>query len=233
MKLAIITGGTKGIGKALVYKFASQGFAIATCARGRQDLEALQTEIKAQYNVPVYFQAIDLAEKEQVKAFGAYIQNLHLPAQVLINNAGIYSTGALLTEDAQNFETMWRVNVESIYHLTREIAPLMVARRQGHIFNICSIASNTAFINNGSYCTTKFALYGMTKVLRQELKSEGVKVTAVLPGATYTDSWSGSDINPERLIAPEDVAEAIYATYLLSPQAVVEEITIRPQLGDL
>lgn len=233
MKLAIITGGTKGIGKAIVYKFASEGYAIATCARQERDLQALQTEITSLYQVPLYFQAVDLAQKEQVKAFGTFVLSLNLPTEVLINNAGVYATGKLLEEKEDNFEQMWRVNVESIYHLTRQIAPAMVSRRQGHIFNICSIASNTIFENNGSYCATKFALYGMTKVLRQELKKEGVRVTAILPGATFTDSWAGSDVESTRLISPENVAEAIYAAYRLSPQALIEEMTIRPQLGDL
>jgi short-subunit dehydrogenase len=233
MKLAVITGGTKGIGKAIVQKLASEGFAIATCARSRQDLDALQKYIQNTYKVSCYASVADLANSQAVKEFGAFVLSHQLPIEILVNNAGIYQTGKLLEEPETNFEQMWQVNVASIYHLTRLLAPAMVARMQGHIFNICSIASQTAFENNGSYCTTKFAVYGFTKVLRQELKKDGVKVSAILPGATFTDSWAGSDISPERLVSPQDVANALYAAYLLSPQALVEEMTIRPPLGDL
>jgi len=235
MKLAIITGGTKGIGKALVHKFAEEGLAIFTCARNKEDLEALQKKIIQKYQIPLYYQAVDLAEKQEVKAFATYIKTFlsDNSIAVLINNAGVYLTGSLLEEDELNLERMWRVNVESIYHLTREIAPIMATQKNGHIFNICSIASQTAYENNGSYCATKFALYGMTKVLRQELKKDNVKVTAILPGATFTNSWDGVAVNPARLIKPSDVAEAVFAAYQLSPQALIEELTIRPQLGDL
>jgi short-subunit dehydrogenase len=233
MNLAVITGGTKGIGKALVYKFAENGFAVATCARNEQALMSLKDEIEQQYNVPLHYHVADFAQKADVKAFSAYIQTLNLPTEVLINNAGVYAKGALLTEDEAQFEKLWRVNVESVYILTQALAPAMVARRQGHILNICSIASNTIFEHTGSYCATKFALYGMTKVLRQELKDTGVKVTAILPGATYTDAWAGSEIDPKRLLRAEDVAEAVYVAYQLSPQALLEELTIRPPLGDL
>lgn len=233
MKLAVITGGTKGIGKAIVHHFAKHGFAIATCARSRQDLESLQQAVTAEYGVPFYSLPTDLAQKAETKAFGAFVQGLSLPVAVLVNNAGIYASGKFLEEDEQNFEQLWQVNVASVYYLTRLLAPAMVAQREGHIFNICSVRSQLALVDNTSYCASKFALYGMTKVLRQELQPTGVRVTAVLPGATYSHSWEGVDIAPERLMRAEDVAEAIYGAYCLSPQAVVEELTIRPQLGDL
>jgi short-subunit dehydrogenase len=109
----------------------------------------------------------------------------------------------------------------------------MMEAKKGHIFTICSTASIMAYPNGGSYCISKFALYGMTKVLREEMKPHNVKVTAVLPGATFTDSWKGVDLPEERFIDSMDIAESIWATYSLSPRAVVEEILIRPQLGDL
>ncbi|MBL7876963.1 MAG: SDR family NAD(P)-dependent oxidoreductase, partial [Cyclobacteriaceae bacterium] len=103
----------------------------------------------------------------------------------------------------------------------------------GHIFNICSIASIKAYPNGGSYAISKFALLGFSKVLREELKEHGIRVTAVLPGATKTASWAGSTLPDSRFIKPEDVAETIFSAYSLSPNAVVEELLIRPQLGDI
>jgi short-subunit dehydrogenase len=109
----------------------------------------------------------------------------------------------------------------------------MMARRDGHIFNLCSTASIMAYTNGGSYCISKFALYGLTKVLRAELREHDVRVTAVLPGATLTASWEGVNLPPERFMKSEDVAESIWSAYALSKHSVVEEILIRPQLGDL
>jgi short-subunit dehydrogenase len=89
------------------------------------------------------------------------------------------------------------------------------------------------YINGGSYCISKFALLGMTKVLREEMKEHGVRVTAILPGATLTASWEGANLPPERFMKPDDVAEAILTAYKMSDRSVVEELVIRPQLGDI
>ena len=98
---------------------------------------------------------------------------------------------------------------------------------------MCSIASFTAYANGGSYSISKFAMLGMSKALREELKDKGIKVTAIMPGATLTASWEGVDIPPERFMKSEDVAEATWSAYRMSERSIVEEIVIRPQLGDL
>jgi short-subunit dehydrogenase len=109
----------------------------------------------------------------------------------------------------------------------------MISAKAGHIFTMCSVASLGAYPNGGSYSISKFALLGMTKNLRHELKQHGIKVTAVIPGAAYTDSWKESGLPEQRFMEAEDIASMIYAATLLSPQAVVEEIVMRPQLGDI
>jgi short-subunit dehydrogenase len=128
---------------------------------------------------------------------------------------------------------MIAVNLYSAYHLTRVLLSGMMARKEGHIFNLCSIASLKAYPNGGSYSISKFALAGFSKNLREELKPHGIKVTAVYPGAAYTDSWAGSGIDPVRIMEAGDIAEMVYAASRLSAQAAVEEIVLRPQLGDL
>ena len=105
--------------------------------------------------------------------------------------------------------------------------------KSGHVFNICSIASLQAYEAGGSYSISKFAMLGLSKQLRHELKNFGVRVTAVMPGATLTDSWAGVDLPADRFIQAEDVAKTIQAVYELSSSADVEEIVIRPQLGDI
>ena len=125
------------------------------------------------------------------------------------------------------------VNLYSAYYLTRTLLPAMQQQKGGHIFNMCSIASLKAYENGGSYSITKFALAGFSKNLREELKNTGIKVTSIYPGAAFTDSWSGSGVNPSRIMEATDVAAMVYAAAQLSPQACVEDIILRPQLGDL
>ena len=128
---------------------------------------------------------------------------------------------------------MINTNLYSAYHLTRAILPGMLKQKKGHIFNICSTASIYAYPNGGSYSISKFAMYGMTKVLREELKDKAIRVTAILPGATWSDSWKGVDLPEDRLMDAGDIAKTIWSAYTLSDNAVIEELVIRPVEGDL
>jgi short-subunit dehydrogenase len=110
---------------------------------------------------------------------------------------------------------------------------MMLSQNKGHIFNMCSVASEKAYPNGGSYSISKFALLGFSKNLREELKPKGIKVTSILPGATWSDSWAGFEGPEERLMQARDVAEVVLAALRMSASAVMEDIVLRPQLGDL
>jgi NADP-dependent 3-hydroxy acid dehydrogenase YdfG len=109
----------------------------------------------------------------------------------------------------------------------------MMERRSGHIFNLCSIASLNAYENGGAYSISKFAMYGFSKNLREEMKPYNIKVTSVHPGAVLTDSWRDYDNSSKRIMEADDIAKMIFACTQLSAAACVEDILIRPQLGDL
>jgi len=233
-KLIIVTGGTQGIGRAVIEKFAFQGFDIVSCARTAASLDELGDSIRAQFpGVSCHVTRADLSKKNQVRDFCDFVNALKCPIDVLVNNAGIFLPGQIATESDGALESMINANLYSAYNTTRGLLPLMKNTGKAHIFNICSIASFTAYPNGGSYAISKFAMLGFTKCLRAELKTAGIRVTAVMPGATLTDSWKGTEMEDERFMKPEDVADAIYGAYSLSERSVVEEIVIRPQLGDL
>jgi short-subunit dehydrogenase len=233
-KLIVVTGGTKGIGKAILEKFASLGFDIATCARHDDALQRLKDEVEEKYkNIKVTIHKADMADKAQVKVFCEKVLNVHQSVNVLVNNAGYFLPGEICTEAEGTLEAMINTNLYSAYYATRGFAALMKQQKSGHIFNICSIASITAYPNGGSYAISKFAMLGFSKCLREEMKVHNVRVTAVLPGATRTASWDGVQVPDERFMKAEDVAETIYSAYMLSERSVVEEIIIRPLLGDL
>ncbi|QMW02045.1 SDR family oxidoreductase [Spirosoma foliorum] len=221
--LIIVTGGTKGIGRAIADRFVAEGFDAVICARS---VDGIQGENL----LPV---AADLSTRDGVNVLLDYTQSLNRPVEVLVNNTGVFQPGQIHNEAEGTFELLMNTNVASAYHLSRGLVGGMISRRQGHIFMMCSTASITPYTNGGSYCISKFALLGMSRVLREELKPHGVKVTAILPGATLTASWEGSDLPEERFMKPEDVANSAWAAYSLSKSAVVEEILIRPQLGDI
>jgi short-subunit dehydrogenase len=233
-KLIVVTGGTKGIGRAVIERFARGGFDILTCARNLNELELLKVTLpKENPTIQVFTKATDMSDKGQVQDFVTFAQSLNRPVDVLVNNAGYFIPGSITTEPDGTLESMIHANLYSAYYTTRGLANEMKATRKGHIFNICSIASIKAYSNGGSYAITKFAMLGMSKCLREELKEFGIRVTAVMPGATKTASWEGSDLPDSRFMMVEDVAETIWAAYSLSDRSVVEEIVIRPQLGDI
>lgn len=233
-RLIVVTGGTKGIGRAVVDKFAAQGFDVALCARNIDELTNAEEQLKrSNPSIKVFTKSADMADQPQVQAFVNFILGLKRPVDVLVNNAGYFVPGSILTEPDGTLESMIHANLYSAYYTTRGMVQEMKSRKSGHIFNICSIASIKAYANGGSYAITKFAMLGFSKCLREELKEFGIRVTAVLPGATKTASWDGVDLPDDRFMKVEDVAETIYAAYALSGRSVVEEVIIRPQLGDI
>lgn len=232
-KSILVTGGTKGIGKAIIHRFAREGFDVFSCSRNSSELKSLQQEMEDLYpEVQVQVMQADLSQKQEVKAFAAFVKKHTIP-DVLINNTGIFIPGSLHEEPEGNFEKTMHTNLFSAYYLTRAFTDAFIDRKSGHIFSIGSIAGLTAYANGGSYAISKWAMLGFTKCLRQELMPHGIRVTSVLPGATYTASWEGVDLPEDRFMKATDVAESVWAAYNLSPRSVVEEIVIRPQLGDI
>ncbi len=229
----VITGANKGIGKAIAIQFASSGCNLFLCARNIDLLNETALEIQAKYpSVKIKVKSVDLSEKTEVVSFAEWCLHHSIP-DILVNNAGIYLPGNTIDESENNLELMINTNLYSAYHLTRKLLPSMIKNGSGHIFNICSIASLHAYDGGGGYSISKYALNGFSQNLRHELKSTGIKVTAVFPGAVLTDSWGNFDNSNGRIMESEDIAAMVYAASNLSPQAVVEEIVLRPQLGDL
>lgn len=230
----IITGASKGFGKALAEKFASRGHNLYLCSRNEVSLYNCLEELLAKYpEVTIKAKPFDLSEKEQAIAMGQWVLQQNISIDVLINNAGLFEPGSVHNEPDNTLEHMIAVNLYSAYHLTRTVIEKMKAQQSGHIFNMCSIASLQAYNNGGAYSISKFALAGFSKNLREEMKPHDIKVTAVYPGAAFTDSWAGSGVDPKRIMEANDIAEMIYTSAHLSPQACVEDIVMRPQPGDL
>ncbi len=232
----VITGASKGLGKAIAEIFAhdKQGHSFFLCARNQVELEMAGKELQGRFpRVNMYTKTCDVGDKIAVREFAKWILRQTDKVDILVNNAGTFIPGSVHNEEEGMLEKTIDVNLYGAYNLTRLLLPGMVEARSGHIFNICSIAALDAYDNGGSYSISKYALYGFSKNLRKEMMPHGIKVTHVLPGAAFTDSWSGSGIDPKRIMETADIAKMVYAAAHLSLQACVEEIVIRPQLGDL
>jgi short-subunit dehydrogenase len=233
-KTAVITGSTKGLGRAIAEVFAENGFDICVCARTERDLNDMQAFWAVHFPTrKLYPFRADLSKVTEVLAFGAFVQGTWSSLDVLVNNAGLYLPGTAMAKPEGTLEHLLALNLYSAYYLTQALSPLMVPFRKGYVFNMCSIASFLAYPNAALYSISKFALLGFSKSLREEMKVHGIKVTAIMPGATWSDAWTGAPFPQDRLMKASDVAKAIWGCYTLSETAVVEELLIRPQLGDL
>lgn len=233
---AIITGGTKGIGRAIAERLATEGYNLIICSRSEGDLnEAKAALMGLNDKISVTTSVVDVSQRAEVKAFGALCLSTFATIDILINNAGVFFPGSIYEEEEGALEKMIETNLYSAYHLTRKLIPQMMTQKSGYIINMASIASFMAYPNGGSYSISKFALRGFSKVLREELKEHNIKVSTVMPGATWSHSWEGmKDQLPEsRLMQASDIADTIWNIINLGPSAVVEEVVLRPQLGDL
>ncbi len=227
MPTIVITGCTRGIGYAIARRFEAE-YQIVGCGSHPDRVAAIH-EKHPSWDVQTY----DLSLAEQAKAFGAYVLSRYEEVDILINNAGAFEQSSLLSESDETFLRMMRVNLESAYHLTKVIAPRMIARRSGWIVQMASVASIRPYPQGGSYAVAKAALLAYSRNLREELKTHQVAVTAILLGPTLTDSWKEAPFPPERFIKGEAIAELIWAMAHLPPGTVVEEILVRPMLGDI
>lgn len=229
----LITGASRGIGKAIAEIFSENGHQLFISSRNEVALYKTMEELQTKYpSAAIKAKAFDLSIKEKAKELGNWCLGFAIP-DVVINNAGLFEPGSVYNEAEGLLEKQMATNVYSSYHLTRTVLPKMMQRKSGHIINICSIASLHAYKNGGAYSISKYALNGFSKNLREEMKPHHIKVTAVHPGAVFTDSWGDYDNSGNRIMEAEDIAKMVYACTQLSPAACVEEIVIRPQLGDL
>ena len=234
MKNAIITAATKGIGRAAAIAFATEGVNLAICARTGDYLEAFKNELLAvNPAIKVFVSVTDCSVKEQVLKFAADAEQALGFIGIIVNNVGMYTYSTILDDNDESFEKNVNTNLAPAYLLYRYFGKAMIAAREGHIFTICSAASINPVPEAGAYSVTKYALLGLNKVMRLEMQPHGVKVTAIIPGSTLTNSWDGIPVEKDKMVLPEDIASAIINTYRMSGGANVDEIIIKPVSGQV
>jgi short-subunit dehydrogenase len=224
---AIITGATKGIGKAIAIELAKAGYNIVAGARDEKDLSLLK-EILENNGVEVLTFQVNMSKKAEVSHFFDAAVKAVGSFDVLVNNVGVFLPGNLLEEDDEVFEMQQAINTNAAYYLSKSVGKLMVHQRKGHIFNICSVASKAPVDDAGSYSVTKAAMLSLNHVLRKELAPHQIKVTAFVPGSTYTSSWEGTSLEKSKFVQPEDIAKLVNVILQLSAGANVDEIEISP-----
>ncbi len=233
MPTVVVTGASQGIGQAVAEAFAQEPEArLALMARSQDKLDAVAAQCRAHGAEAAVFPC-DLTDDAAVHRTAAAILARWGAPDVLVNNAGFFQPGTVRETTAELFRRQVAVNLTSAFVVTQAFLEAMVVRGRGHLFYMASVASIRAYEGAAAYCASKHGLLGLARVVREETKALGLRVTTLLPGATLTPSWDGVDLPEARFMPPVDIARALVDIYLLSDRTVVEEILLRPQPGDI
>lgn len=225
--IAVISGATRGVGRALAFMLAQEGYDLALSSRNFSDLEQLKLELEASFSTTVFIHQADLSIKEEALNFSTTIIEKFNKIDVLINNIGKYNIGKI-TDSNSDLELMLNTNLNSAYYISKHIAANMGNNNSGHIFNICSVLSFVPRVEAATYTISKHALKGFNDVLREEMREYNVKVTAIYPGSINTSSWEGIIAPKEKFVQPDDIAKIIKTCLAISKNANIEEIVINP-----
>jgi len=236
----VITGASQGIGAATAIALARAakegrlpgGAHLSLLARNRANLERVASACR-QAGADARIAECDMTRPNEVHAAARSILEHGPVPTAIVHNAGVFAPGGIQDVDEAALQSQLDINLLGAFRLTRALLPAMRAEGRGHVLFMNSVAGIKGYPGGLAYCTSKHALMGFARALREELKQESIRVTSILPGATYTPTWDGADVEEERLMPPEDIAEAVVSAITMSPRSVVEEILIRPQHGDL
>jgi len=233
-KKALVTGGSKGIGKELVQMLVEAEVTVAIASRHPFDypINSESSPIKAA--IKAY--SIDLAEVTEIGTkINEIIKDLN-GIDILINNAGMAYTAEIINTSLEDWQKVINLNLTSVFACTRAVLPTMRSQRSGTIINIASIAAKQAFPTWGAYSASKFGLLGLTQALAAEERSHGIKVMAICPGSVDTPLWDtlapeiAANFDRKAMLDAKTVAEMIMTMLLLPPNATIQELVLMPNL---
>ena len=231
--IAVVTGASQGIGRAIADAFAERdGAQVALVARTRSKLETVAEACRERGGEPLVLPT-DVTDDEAVAGMAETVTKRWGLPDVIVNNAGMFTYAPLDELTLEDFRKQIDVNLTGSFAVTQAFLSDMRERGSGHLFYMGSVASIQAYPGNAGYCAAKHGVRGLARVVREETKDEGLRVTTVIPGATYTPTWDDVDLPEDRFMPPEDVARSVVDAYHLSDRTVLEELVLRPQEGDV
>jgi 3-oxoacyl-[acyl-carrier protein] reductase len=233
-RVAIVTGAGSGIGRATALALAQSGVRVVLAARTQQNLEVVFHDITSSGGTALVVPT-DVGAEAQVERLVVCTQERFGRLDILVTSAGGASFGPLIESRTEDWDAMIAINLRGIYLCCKYALKVMIAQSRGHILNVLSIASHTALPGSAAYTASKFGALGLTKVLAAEVRAQGIKVTAVIPGAVDTPLWdkSGGDLDRRKMLSPADVAAAMLSVIAQPPSIYTDEIVLMPPLGIL
>jgi NAD(P)-dependent dehydrogenase (short-subunit alcohol dehydrogenase family) len=226
-KAALITGGNRGIGKAIALRLASLGADIAICGRDEQALWNTADEL-ATHGVRVHAERADVTRSAEVALLVEQTEAALGGISILVNNAGMGLFGPLQEKTEQEWDTLMSTNLKSVFLVSRSVVPGMVRRKSGDIINISSLAGKSTFAGGAIYCASKWALQGLSGCMAEDLRAYGIRVATVCPGSVFTEFSGRGPKDPGKVLGARDVAHAVAMIVTQGPQSFLSEIHLRP-----
>ena len=227
-QVAIVTGASRGIGKAIALALAQEGASVALLARSETALNAVKAEIESTGG-DAYVVRTDVSKESDVRAaVGATMERFH-KVDILVNCAGIGVFGPLVETTTRDWDRVMAVNARGPFLMCREAVPIMAEQGQGCIVNVASVVGVKGYVNQAAYTASKHALMGMTKALAQEVQSLGIRVHAVCPGGVDTDlvAQARPDLDRSVLMTPQEIADIVLFLIYQRGRAIVDQINVR------
>lgn len=226
-EVALVTGASRGIGRAIALRVAALGASVAICGRDARALASAEAEIKKS-GALVYSQIADVTRSTDVTSLVGKTQNALGPISILVNNAGIGLFGPAHEKTESDWDRVLDTNLKSVFLVSREVAPFMMRRRKGDIINISSLAGRNAFAGGGIYCASKWGLQGLSACMAEDLREHGIRVSVVCPGSVATEFSGRGPKDPGKVLLPADVAHAVALILTQGPQSFLSEVQLRP-----
>jgi NAD(P)-dependent dehydrogenase (short-subunit alcohol dehydrogenase family) len=227
-KIALITGGTKGIGRAIAEALAREGMDICISARKEDEIERAVAEIGDLGDIKVTGVASDVRDYDEVKALVAHTKTELGGLDVLVNNAGIGKFETVEEMSPEDFRAILETNLFGVFYCCHEAIPLMKARGGGYIINISSLAGVNAHPRLAAYNATKFGLNGFSEALMQEVRQDKIRVSYIMPGSVNT--YFGDNLTEDQSwkLQPDDIAYVVLELLKQNDRALQSRIEIRP-----
>lgn len=226
-KVALITGGSRGIGFAVAQRLAQMGANICICARNQEILASAARELEREGTEVVALPA-DMAKPAEINSLALRAEQALGPVDILINNAGVGYFGPFQDASEENWDAVLDTNLKAVFLLSKAVAPGMIRRKTGHIVNIASLAGKNAFVGGAIYCASKWGLLGLTACMAEDLRAHGIRVSAVCPGSVATDFTPHVGKDQSKMLQPQDIAHAVEMIVTQEPQSFISEILLRP-----
>jgi 3-oxoacyl-[acyl-carrier protein] reductase len=225
--VALVTGGSRGIGRAIAHRLAALGASVAICGRDRAALEDSSQGLQ-KLTAHAFSQVADVTDAEQVSDLVVKTEAALGPIHILVNNAGIGLFGPAHEKSEADWDRVLNSNLKSVFLVSRAVIPSMIRRGSGDIINISSLAGRNTFAGGGIYCASKWGVMGLSGCMMEDLRAHGIRVSVICPGSVATEFSGSKPKDPSKALSPEDVAHAVETIVTQRPGSYLSEIHLRP-----